>query len=234
MKVWVSFLDLIKPLYYDEIGRLFEMMLIYAESGKEPDDFEGNERFLWPVAKQQIDLAAEKNEILRQNGMKGGRPKNAETKANQTEPNETKRNQTKAYKEKERKEIESKEKERNEKEGLIDDADAREIQHDHDRILDAAGDAGFVMGNSVRAALIRLYSEHGLQKVLDGIDSCVKHGAPNLAYLEACMKDKPKPGKVLNAQNFQQRDYSSVDDELKQKLAEEMAAFKESQRAVSG
>lgn len=236
MKVWVSFLDLIKPLYYDEIGRLFEMMLIYAESGKEPDDFEGNERFLWPVAKQQIDLAAEKNEILRQNGMKGGRPKNAETKTNQTEPNETKRNQTKAYKEKESKVIESKEKERNEKEGFLDDADAREIQHDHDRILDAAGDAGFVMGNSVRAALIRLYSEHGLQKVLDGIASCVKHGAPNLAYLEACMKDKPKPsgGKVLNAQNFQQRDYSSVDDELKQKLAEEMAAFKESQRAVSG
>ena len=108
MKVWVSFLDLIKPLYYDEVGRLFEMMLIYAESGKEPDDFEGNERFLWPVAKQQIDLAAEKNEILRQNGMKGGRPKNAETKANQTEPNRTKLNQTKAYKEKESKVIESK------------------------------------------------------------------------------------------------------------------------------
>ncbi len=231
MKVWVSFLDLIKPLYYDEVGRLFEMMLIYAESGKEPDEFEGNERFLWPVAKQQIDLAAEKNEILRQNGMKGGRPKNAETKQNQTEPNETKRNQTKAYKEKERKEIESKEKER-----LIEDAEAREIQGEHNRILDAAEDAGFVMGNSVRAALIRLYSEYGLQKVLDGIASCVKHGAPNLAYLEACMKDKPKPsgGKVLNAQNFQQRDYSSVDDELKQKLAEEMAAFKESQRAVSG
>ena len=118
----------------------------------------------------------------------------------------------------------------------LSDAEAKEIQGEHNRILDAAEDAGFKMGNSVRAALIRLYSEHGLQKVLDGIDSCVKHGAPNLAYLEACMKDKPKPsgGKVLNAQNFQQRDYSSVDDELKQKLAEEMAAFKASQQAVSG
>lgn len=118
----------------------------------------------------------------------------------------------------------------------ISDAEAKEIQGEHNRILDAAEDAGFKMGNSVRAALIKMYSEYGLQKVLDGIASCVKHGAPNLAYLEACMKDKPKPsgGKVLNAQNFQQRDYSSVDDELKQKLAEEMAAFKESQRAVSG
>ena len=116
----------------------------------------------------------------------------------------------------------------------LSDADAKEIQKEHDRILDAAEDAGFKMGNSVRAALIRLYSEHGLQKVLDGIDSCVKHGAPNLAYLEACMKDKPKPGKVLNAQNFQQRDYSSVDDELKAQLAADMAEFKASQKVVSG
>lgn len=74
----------------------------------------------------------------------------------------------------------------------IADDDAREIQNDHDRVLDAAEDAGFKMGNSVRAALIKLYAEHGLQKVLDGIASCVKHGAPNLAYLEACLKDKPK------------------------------------------
>ena len=87
----------------DEKGRLFCMMLDYADSGNEPETFAGNERFLWPVAKQHIDLAAQKNEILRQNGMKGGRPKAEETKQNQTEPNETKENQTKAYKRKEKK-----------------------------------------------------------------------------------------------------------------------------------
>ena len=106
LKVWTNFLELINTLQYDEIGRLFEMMLVYAESEKEPENFSGNERFLWPVAKQQIDLAAAKNEILRQNGMRGGRPKQEETKENQTEPEETKENQTKAYKEKKRKEIE--------------------------------------------------------------------------------------------------------------------------------
>ena len=84
LKIWTNFLELMQTLEYDEIGRLFEMMLTYADSGKEPEDFDGNERFLWPVAKQQIDLAAEKNEILRQNGMKGGRPR---TKQNQTKPN---------------------------------------------------------------------------------------------------------------------------------------------------
>ena len=106
LKVWTNFLELIASLQYDEIGRLFEMMLVYAESEKEPENFSGNERFLWPVAKQQIDLAAAKNEILRQNGMRGGRPKQEETKENQTEPEETKENQSKAYKEKKRKEIE--------------------------------------------------------------------------------------------------------------------------------
>ena len=95
LKVWTSFLELMKTLEYDEIGRLFEMMLIYAERGEEPENIDGNERFLWPVAKQQIDLTAEKNEILRSNGMKGGRPKTAE---NQTKPNKTKQNQTKAIK----------------------------------------------------------------------------------------------------------------------------------------
>lgn len=219
LKIWTNFFDLITQLEYDEIGRLFEAMLIYADSGKEPEEFDGNERFLWPVAKQQIDLAAEKNEILKQNGMKGGRPK---TKENQSEPNESKENQTKAYKEKKRKEKEYKE-----KESFIDVNDAREIQDDQNRVLDAAEDAGFKVSNSVRAALIRLYAEHGLVKVLDGIDSCVKHGAPNLAYLEACMKDNPKPQpkpKVI-AQDFEQRDYSDVPDEMMSNLADEVAAF---------
>ena len=209
LKIWTSFLDLISTLEYDEIGRLFEMMLIYAESGKEPEDIDGNERFLWPVAKQQIDLTAEKNEILRQNGRKGGRPK---TKDNQTEPNKTKGNQIKAIKE--RKEKESNEKESKLSSSFHADDDLHRIQSDHDRVLDAAEDAGFKMSNDVRAALIALYAEHGLQKILDGLQSCVEHGAPNLAYLKAVLRGEPrkeKPsGKTVPAQQYTQRSY---DDE---------------------
>lgn len=215
LKIWTSFFDLIGQLQYDEIGRLFEAMLIYAESGKEPENFDGNERFLWPVAKQQIDLAAEKNEILRQNGMKGGRPKADETKQNQTKPNETKENQSKAIKER-------KEKEKKEKESFIDDDDAREIQTEHDRVLDAAEDAGFKMSNDVRATLIALYADHGLQKVLDGLKSCVEHGAPNLAYLKAVLKGEPrkeKPsGKIVNAQKYEQRDYSDEQEDAMRRM----------------
>ena len=93
-----------------------------------------------------------------------------------------------------------------------DDDDLHRIQSDHDRVLDAAEDAGFKMSNDVRAALIALYADHGLQKILDGLKSCVDHGATNLAYLKAVLKGEPKKpaGKTVTAQQFSQRGY---DDE---------------------
>ena len=64
LKVWTSFRDVIQPLSDAEKGRLFDAMLIYTEDGTEPADFAGNERFIWPAAKQIIDLASEKAEKL--------------------------------------------------------------------------------------------------------------------------------------------------------------------------
>ena len=81
------------------------------------------------------------------------------------------------------------------------------------------------MGNTVRAALIQLYAEHGLDKMLNGIRECVTHGAPNLAYLGAVLKGKSKaksPLKVLPAQQYEQRDYSGVNDELSAQQDKEM------------
>lgn len=93
LKVWTSFLDIIRPLSDDEKGRLFTMMLQYAQNGQEPGEIAGNERFIWPAAKQSIDLTAEKNEKLRANGSKGGQAtsKNKQKVANdsKTEQNET-------------------------------------------------------------------------------------------------------------------------------------------------
>ena len=94
-----------------------------------------------------------------------------------------------------------------------DDDDLHKIQEDHDRVLDAAEDAGFKMSNNVRASLIALYAEHGLDKVLDGLRSCSDHGAQNLAYLRAVLKGEPKkpPGKEIPAQKYSQRDFSEED-----------------------
>ena len=113
---------------------------------------------------------------------------------------------------------------------LIADDDARQIQLDQNRVLDAAQDAGFKMSNDVRAALIALYADHGLEKVLDGLRSCSEHGVVNLAYLRAALaggkKQDKKPMRVLPAQNFTQRDYTGVNDEILSDLAKDMAEFK--------
>lgn len=115
LKVWTSFREVIEPLQDAEKGRLFDMMLLYAEEGIDPGNFAGNERFVWPAAKQIIDLTAEKAEKLRQNGLKGGRPV---TKDNQEEANESKNNQSKANESHKEKKRNNKEKERNEKETI--------------------------------------------------------------------------------------------------------------------
>ena len=112
---------------------------------------------------------------------------------------------------------------------MLDDATAAGIQHEHDRVFTAAEDAGFKMSNTVRARLIALYADHGLEKMLAGFNECATHGAPTLAYLEAVLKGtgKKKPQmKVLPAQDFPQRDYSGVDDEIMANLAKEIKAMK--------
>ena len=72
LKVWTSFRQTISTLNDSEKGRLFDAMLMYAETGEEPAEFKGNERFLWIVAKQDIDRTAQKCEALKANASKGG------------------------------------------------------------------------------------------------------------------------------------------------------------------
>lgn len=106
-------------------------------------------------------------------------------------------------------------------ESLIGEDEAHGIQDEQNLVLDAAEDAGFMKSNSVRAGLIKLYAEYGLEKMLAGFESCVKHSAPNIAYLEACLKDSPKKAKPkVEAQNFEQRDYKAIQNEIEDRQAE--------------
>lgn len=54
LKVYTDFDKSIELLSDAERGRLFTAMLEYAKQGTEPD-LRGNERFVWPTAKQNID-----------------------------------------------------------------------------------------------------------------------------------------------------------------------------------
>lgn len=85
LKVWTSFREVISPLNDAEKGRLFDAMLLYAETGEEPQEFRGNERFLWPSAKQDIDRMALKSQKNSENGSRGGRPKSEEKRLKATE-----------------------------------------------------------------------------------------------------------------------------------------------------
>ena len=105
LKVWTDFADVLETLEDAEVGRLFLAMLRYAATGEEPPGFSGNERFIWPVARRDIDKTAEEADRLTENGRKGGRPK---TNTNQTKPTETNINQLKpneTQKEKKRNEM---------------------------------------------------------------------------------------------------------------------------------
>ena len=235
-----DYYDRIKRLTNEEVGSLFRnLMLYHAGRYDEMEDFVDAEGIAFDFIANDIDRMEEKYnttcETNRQNGSKGGRPKkqtvSEKTEQNPTKPTETEQNPTKPYKDKEKDKYKEKDKESS---SFIADAAAAEIQHDHDRVFLAAEDAGFKMSNTVRARLIALYADNGLEKMLTGFNECATHGAPTIAYLEAVLKGtgKKKPQmKVLPAQQYDQRDYSGVQAEL---MAEQDREMEEYMKKESG
>lgn len=84
-----SYLNAMELLNNEERGRLFTALLIYSENGKAPT-LTGNERFVFPAMRDQIDRDnkkyAAKCEKNRENGAKGGKANASERP--QTPPKE--------------------------------------------------------------------------------------------------------------------------------------------------
>lgn len=97
LKVFTDFVKVIEPLGEAEIGRLFMAMLKYAETSEQPD-LRGNEKFIWPTAKLNIDREREFAEKQAKNGSLGGRPK---TQKNPEKPKLTQKSQKENDKDKE-------------------------------------------------------------------------------------------------------------------------------------
>lgn len=76
-----SYLESMEELNDAERGRLFTACLVYSKTG-EVVELRGNERFLFPTFRSQIDRDKQnyekRKEASRQNGAKGGRPKKPE------------------------------------------------------------------------------------------------------------------------------------------------------------
>ena len=223
LKVWTSFREVIRPLSDDEKGRLFDMMLGYAEDSTEPENFIGNERFVWYAAKQSIDLTAERNAICKRNGLKGGRPK---TEENQTEPNESKENQTEPNESR-------KEKKRNEKKG-------NEKKRNENQLFERFWEAypRHVNKQGAVKAFEKAEIDEGLLEVIlraverqKASDQWTKDNGQFIPHPATWLnqrrwEDDIKPVKVLHAQDFDQRSYDGVNDELLGDLARDMDEFR--------
>lgn len=102
LKVYTDFAEAMEALSDAERGRLFMSMLQYASTG-EAGTLSGAERFVWPIAKQNIDRAQAELEKRAGNGRKGGRPKKAnESGEKQPKAKESKKKQTKDNKDKDK------------------------------------------------------------------------------------------------------------------------------------
>lgn len=110
-KAYHSLLDAVEPLNDAEIGRLFVACLTYSMTG-EVTELRGNERFVFPGVRSQIDRDKKGYEarckINAENGAHGGRPKN-QTVFEETEKTESVFEKPKKPKEK----IKEKKKEKN-------------------------------------------------------------------------------------------------------------------------
>jgi len=214
----------------EEAGRLAKAIWEYTMN-EEIVEIEGAGKGIFAMIlmtlKQDEEYEAGLSKVRAIAGSKGGKQKQANIlKTLQTEANDTKcyqnvANDSNCYNKNKNK---NKKEEQESETEYIDVDDAHKIQNDHDTLMDSAENAGFKMSNDVRDALIALYAAHGIEKVMNGLKSCVEHGAPNLAYLRACMTDTPKPvkaGKVISAQQYEQRDY---DDEQAEAMRRMMKA----------
>ena len=113
--LYISYLESLAPFSDDEIGRMVKAMLTYAETG-EDHRFDGNERFIWPSLKAQIDrdkaAYQERCEKNRANGAKGGRPPKNQSVIPETEwfsekPKKAKEKEKEKEKEREKESIEA-------------------------------------------------------------------------------------------------------------------------------
>ena len=164
----------IEELSDPEAGRLIKALIRYAD-GAEVDQLPGKESGAFSFLRDMVDedrtKAAKNAATYRENGRKGGRPKNQsgfeKTKAVLEKPKRLHIN-------------------------IDDDDNIARTQEEHNELFAAAERAGFPVTGATMDALVDLYASHGKQAVLDGIKSCVDHSVLTLAYLRACLARKPK------------------------------------------
>lgn len=209
-----DYLKKTKRLSDAQLGRVFRALMEYHIDKTEPETLEEVESMAFDFIREDIDRTEKKYADKCE--------KNRQIRLDAIE-NERQRSSTDVNGRQQIKENKIKEKEKENKiQPFIDDDNAHGITQEQNTVIDAAEIAGFARNDATRAKLIDLYAVHGLQKMLDAIESCVNYGVCNIAYLTAVLKGEPKkPGKitkVVPAQQYEQRDYSDEQAEAMRRM----------------
>lgn len=178
-----------------EAGRLLKALMHYANDIT--DTLPGQEKLVFSMLKSQIDRdAASYQEFLgkqRENGKKGGRPKNPSLlDKNPKNPSLFEKTQKTQDKEKDKEELEKdKEETRTSDEmpfGLTED-DIHSSMLKDKQIGDAARSAGLNTSETAMVTARRYADEYGLEKLLDAIkETPLKANRPSWAYVEGILK----------------------------------------------
>lgn len=79
IRIDFTWIEATQTLTDAERGRLVTDLVLYARDGVEPEDFRGNERYVFPILKVEIDRERQRRDqnaaTYRSNGKKGGRPR---------------------------------------------------------------------------------------------------------------------------------------------------------------
>lgn len=214
LKIWVTFREAMEALTDAEKGRLFVAMLDYAASGTEPQ-LSGNERYVWPSARQNIKHTVDENERMRLMGMKGGRQRKPdETYENLQKPTETYENLQKPdetycnpIKEKEK-----------DKDNYIKENPLKGVKEKRDRFsppsLEEVTAYCHERGNSVDPqSFLDFYASKGWKVGNQPMKDWKASVRTWESRDKAPQKQKPK---LLRAQDYEQREYK--ESELKQTL----------------
>lgn len=224
VKVYFDFEVKAKELTEEEKGRLLLVMLRYAKDGTEPEMI-GNERFLFPVFKAQIDEDIKAYETKVTNGSRGGRPvmnrEPEETEINRNKPEITGNNQT----EPEESEIRKKEERRKKKEEKRDIYFDRFWESYPRKEAKQTAKKAFEKLNPDEALLmtmmeaIQRFKETSQWKEENG--RFIPHPATWLnqrRWEDDIPKAKSHSTKIVHAQDYEQRDYSEKEETMEEAI----------------
>ena len=105
--IWDDWPKVTQELNDQEKGRLIDAIVLYAAGGEWQERIKGNERYLFPAFREQVNRGNQVSDIR---ATAGSKPKQTGTKANKTEQTETKRNKKHEEEKEEEEEKENKNK----------------------------------------------------------------------------------------------------------------------------